>query len=149
MKIVYDTKECGRCAGCGRYSYNQIDGDRCYGCGGSGKVLTPQAKRVKARVVAERESFCRVSPPELKVGDVIEVSSMRGRRWEKVTSIESADRTYVNPEGGYFPAWTIWTNGQGLTTRGTVLRQPTPTEFAERLAPIARRAKNGAKVIDD
>lgn len=28
---------CGRCGGCGQYSYNQIDGTVCYGCGGSGK----------------------------------------------------------------------------------------------------------------
>ncbi|RUX08042.1 MAG: hypothetical protein E5V51_00280 [Mesorhizobium sp.] len=30
---------CGRCGGCGRYSYNQMDGDKCYGCNGQGKRL--------------------------------------------------------------------------------------------------------------
>ncbi len=30
---------CGRCAGSGRHSFNQIDGDRCYGCNGCGKVV--------------------------------------------------------------------------------------------------------------
>lgn len=29
---------CGRCGGSGRYSFNQIDGDRCYGCNGKGHV---------------------------------------------------------------------------------------------------------------
>ena len=28
-------KVCGRCGGSGRYSYNQMDGDRCFGCSGS------------------------------------------------------------------------------------------------------------------
>lgn len=29
---------CSRCGGSGRYSFNQIDGDRCYGCNGQGHV---------------------------------------------------------------------------------------------------------------
>jgi len=32
-------KECGRCGGCGQYSYNPRTGTRCFGCGGSGKVV--------------------------------------------------------------------------------------------------------------
>lgn len=35
-----ETTECSRCCGTGRYSYNQIHGSRCYGCGGSGKKRT-------------------------------------------------------------------------------------------------------------
>lgn len=31
-------KVCGRCGGSGKYSFNQRDLDRCYGCGGSGVV---------------------------------------------------------------------------------------------------------------
>lgn len=38
--IVYERQPCGRCGGSGRYSFNQIDGDRCYGCGGTGQKLT-------------------------------------------------------------------------------------------------------------
>lgn len=30
---------CGRCGGEGRYSFNQIDGDVCYGCAGRGRVM--------------------------------------------------------------------------------------------------------------
>lgn len=47
---------CGRCGGCGRYSYNQMTGDRCFGCGGSGKKLpaltAPLLASVQARVAA-------------------------------------------------------------------------------------------------
>ena len=35
-----ETTTCGRCCGTGRYSYNQMHGSRCYGCGGSGKAYT-------------------------------------------------------------------------------------------------------------
>jgi len=30
---------CSRCLGSGRYSFNQIDGDRCYGCNGKGRTM--------------------------------------------------------------------------------------------------------------
>lgn len=42
---------CGRCAGSGKYSYNAIDGDRCYGCGGTGIVLTKRGKAAKAYLI--------------------------------------------------------------------------------------------------
>lgn len=38
---------CGRCGGTGNYSYNQMDGTRCYGCGGSGKKLPTTAACLK------------------------------------------------------------------------------------------------------
>lgn len=45
---------CGRCGGSGRHSYNTMDGDRCFGCAGSGKRLpkltTKLAADVRARV---------------------------------------------------------------------------------------------------
>lgn len=37
---IYESTTCSRCGGSGKYSYNQIDGDRCYGCGGTGYKLT-------------------------------------------------------------------------------------------------------------
>lgn len=32
------TPACGRCGGSGNYSYNQMDGTRCFGCAGAGHV---------------------------------------------------------------------------------------------------------------
>lgn len=37
------TPVCGRCGGCGSYSFNMTDGSRCYGCNGTGHV-TPKEK---------------------------------------------------------------------------------------------------------
>lgn len=53
------TEVCGRCGGSGRYSWNQIDGDRCFGCGGSGKKLA----RITAEVVAA--ALARIEAGEL------------------------------------------------------------------------------------
>jgi hypothetical protein len=33
------TDTCSRCGGCGQYSYNQLHGSVCYGCGGKGYAL--------------------------------------------------------------------------------------------------------------
>ncbi len=50
------TVECSRCGGCGRYSFNQIDGDRCYGCNGIGKKCVKiDGKAVKAAEAAKAE----------------------------------------------------------------------------------------------
>jgi hypothetical protein len=39
---------CSRCGGCGRYSYNQIDGDRCFGCNGTGKAVPSTRAALRA-----------------------------------------------------------------------------------------------------
>lgn len=65
---------CGRCGGSGRYSYNQIDGDRCYGCGGSGWKLT---KRGSAAQSFYRDNLM-VPAATLKVGDLIRCCTVAG-----------------------------------------------------------------------
>lgn len=44
---------CGRCGGCGRYSFNQFDGDRCYGCNGRGVVPPKLTARLRDTVIAD------------------------------------------------------------------------------------------------
>lgn len=44
---------CSRCLGSGRYSYNQMDGDKCYGCGGSGSVAPKLTAELMARIEAD------------------------------------------------------------------------------------------------
>lgn len=68
---------CGRCGGSGRYSFNQVDGDRCYGCNGVGEraaKLTKQvleAARVKVaagelEAARERSRRLRAAKAEIK-----------------------------------------------------------------------------------
>lgn len=45
------TKTCSRCGGSGRYSWNAIDGDRCYGCGGAGKSVAAVTEGVLAEAL--------------------------------------------------------------------------------------------------
>lgn len=64
---------CPRCGGSGHYSYNQMDGSRCYGCGGRGTVtqnvraytekeynrMQAANERARAKREAEREAKAR------------------------------------------------------------------------------------------
>lgn len=38
--VEYEREPCTRCGGSGEYSFNQVDGTRCFKCGGLGKQLT-------------------------------------------------------------------------------------------------------------
>lgn len=44
---------CGRCGGSGRYSFNQMDGDRCFGCKGSGQRMPKPAELPAVLAAAE------------------------------------------------------------------------------------------------
>jgi hypothetical protein len=50
---------CGRCCGTGRYSYNQMDGDKCYGCMGCGRRIV----RITGKLVTE--ALARIAAGEL------------------------------------------------------------------------------------
>lgn len=66
-KTPFETKTCGRCGGCGTYSYCQRYGRTCFGCGGSGVVLSKRGAAAKAFFDALRT----VPTGRLVPGDVI------------------------------------------------------------------------------
>lgn len=44
---AFETETCSRCGGSGEYSYNQIDGTKCFGCGGNGQQYTPRGRQAR------------------------------------------------------------------------------------------------------
>lgn len=63
-KTLFESKYCGRCGGSGRYSFNLMNGDRCFGCHGSGVQLTARGKAAKAFYIESQQ----VPVSELKPG---------------------------------------------------------------------------------
>ncbi len=67
MKIEFEKTSCGRCGGGGRYSFNLMHGDRCYGCGGTGLALTKRGKLARAKLIELQQR----PVADLKVGEFI------------------------------------------------------------------------------
>lgn len=88
-QTLFESEYCGRCGGSGKYSFNLMHGDRCYGCGGSGVKLT---KRGKAASAYLQESLKRLAS-EVQVGDnVMEMVGMGGPdRWHLVEAIRNVN----------------------------------------------------------
>ena len=64
MDTVVTKKICGRCGGTGKYSFNMMDLDRCYGCGGTGFVAMAPKGQKKIKPTAELRMAV--------VGDIVE-----------------------------------------------------------------------------
>jgi hypothetical protein len=71
---VFEMEVCGRCGGTGNYSYNQIDGTRCFGCGGTGWRYT---KRGSAARQWWQNSFFMIKASDVTIGMRINSSGMK------------------------------------------------------------------------
>lgn len=70
MMIVYERKECSRCGGTGRYSYNALHGSMCYGCNGRGRALSKRGLAAKRAVTASTRPL-DLPPWDLLPGDTL------------------------------------------------------------------------------
>lgn len=87
LSITFETAGCRRCGGSGRYSYNHLDGDRCFGCGGSGKRLTARADRARKLLETWRTRHVTVAASTLQAGDRVFVSDWGRWRWLTVAGV--------------------------------------------------------------
>ena len=61
-----EKRTCSRCGGSGNYSFNLIDGTKCYGCNGAGFVMVnvkneERNAKVKEIKRIERERVCKIN----------------------------------------------------------------------------------------
>lgn len=49
--------KCGRCGGSGKYSFNLIHGNKCYGCNGTGFQMVDAAKEEKRSIRASEKKL--------------------------------------------------------------------------------------------
>jgi hypothetical protein len=83
LTTSFEKETCARCGGCGRYSYNEIDGDTCYGCGGHGERLTKRGAAAQAIFV----DSLKVPLADLVVGDRIQIETLSRRYFAAITEI--------------------------------------------------------------
>ena len=67
MANLFESKPCNRCGGSGQYSYCQMHGTRCFGCGGRGEQLTKRGRAAQDFLNASRT----VGRDAVKVGDMV------------------------------------------------------------------------------
>lgn len=71
---------CTRCDGSGKFSYNLMHGDMCYGCGGKGYVIRDEAKYKKAQAAkAKRDEKAAKKREEDKKNQ-----AAKQEEWEKI-----------------------------------------------------------------
>ena len=83
---TFEAETCGRCGGSGNYSFNQIDGTRCYGCGGSGIKLT---KRGAAARAFYRDSQMMPIADPIRPPTITETRAIINETREPLTTLES------------------------------------------------------------
>lgn len=74
MTTVFETEECSRCGGTGRFSHNG-EHDRCYKCDGKNgcKAYTKRGAAAKAYF----DSLFTMNAADVKIGDVIRFSGVK------------------------------------------------------------------------
>lgn len=85
-KFRFTTTECTRCGGTGRYSYTQLEGDRCRGCLGTGKRHDRAGKLASAAYEAWKTETYTVAASAVRPGDRILMTYPR-RVWATVTEV--------------------------------------------------------------
>lgn len=101
---VFDTEACGRCGGSGHYSYNQIDGTRCYGCGGSGKKIVRSQAKMADEWAAAKRAMKEPTVAKMEIGDELAIDG----KWKM---IEWIDVNKNKPRG-----WSIAPDGTKTET---------------------------------
>jgi hypothetical protein len=71
--ITFETETCLRCGGTGKHSYNALDGDRCYGCGGKGTKFTRDAAKAHQRYHELLDTELGTRADEIQAGDQVRV----------------------------------------------------------------------------
>ena len=108
MATKFEVETCGRCGGSGRYSFNLMHGDRCYGCGGSGQRYSKRGFAARAYFF---EGFAK-PVEEVVVGMYLHTSiGVNDRpKWREIIEVrESATKWGVGNE---------WKSGIDLVVKG-------------------------------
>jgi ribosomal protein L37E len=92
--IKFDTEDCTRCGGTGYVIFSNVDGGRCFSCGGGKKIRTRAAERAYKLDQANRVELMGRLPEQLKVGDVIWFVWGNRNAWRTITMINHREGSW-------------------------------------------------------
>lgn len=99
-QTMFESAYCTRCGGSGKFSFNLKDGNRCYGCSGSGVQLTNRGKAAKAFYIESQQ----MSVVDLKPGMFVwDTTIGRASKFLRILSIEPSQAYSIsNGERHYY-----------------------------------------------
>ena len=142
LETAFEKKTCGRCGGCGEYSYCQMYGTRCFGCSGKGEVYTKRGSAAKAFYTKSISVPLSTVTPGQKI--YVEPGQMWTGGWWTVTAIKpgvSAWRILPSGEREEMPSVAI--TFKSGTERGmspdtvVMVAQPAEVKAAKVAAALA------------
>ena len=112
MGTSFETTTCSRCGGSGKYSYNQYDGDRCFGCAGSGITFSKRGAKARTKFYESIQRHVSELQPGMKIRE--------NGKWWTIKSIEhvglnSPDEVRVNIQ-----CYGILISASSTLTGGTI-----------------------------
>lgn len=131
MTISYEKETCGRCGGTGQYSFNQVDGSRCYGCSGTGQRLTKRGKAAKAFA----DTLLNLRIDQVQVGQRVTDTCMGRRTTITVKSIEQTENGKRLEDGEWKPLIVTHLRGETheIAGGGIMVRAIPSAEQAEQI----------------
>lgn len=122
---------CPRCGGSGHYSYNQMDGTRCYGCNGSGV----QVLKVRWYTDSQRESMDRAA--EKRAVKAAEKKEERRIRWSDRNKFGFGEAGFITLYKGnmdiisdYFKSFTVDEAGHRAAWYSPIFHWYTPSNMS-------------------
>jgi len=138
---IFETDTCSRCGGSGHYSFNQIDGTRCYGCNGRGRRFTKRGAEAKRFYDELRSKRVR----DIEVGDLV-YSTAYGK-FHRVTEIgrDPGDMRFGSRNLGVdYEATEVW----GMRTTGVGHAGLDPDKVMVMGQTAEQKAENIAKAVE-
>lgn len=127
LVIRYATQPCSRCDGSGRYSWNAVDGDRCYGCSGRGVSLTKAAAKSRTMVEARRALVTAIDPTVVQPGMRVVIDLGLGVSKPRAVTVKTAGPDPLN--AGY-TSFSFVEIEMGFATKFPMRRVATDEEWA-------------------
>ena len=90
----FPIENCARCKGSGQYSFNPVDGTRCYGCGGRGTTVTRNAREAWSQFEFALYQYRNPAVRDVKVGDVLQLTIISSGGKRRATVLAMSPTTH-------------------------------------------------------
>jgi hypothetical protein len=92
---VFENVPCTRCGGSGKFSFNAVHGDMCYGCKGTGYTLTKRGQAAYGYLIGLRN----VKASDIAVGDLVQFEDITVSYFVRIESIHIMDTGLIQLRG--------------------------------------------------